>query len=223
MQRFVPGRPANAAVACWQGKVLASVLVEVLESIGPTGAATVVRVISHPGMSRAVELMVGRLKLSGLCGFDFVLSAEDGTAQLVELNPRATQTSYLIAADGKDLLAQLYTVLQNSLVTPRGTPCLEPLALFPYRATRHFARRRVEWAIHDIPWKSPELVRLGLGRKAGRLDPGKRGLPRIRFPALVAEAGPDRSHAPIADGAPAEAFGPCRAGRPEPKDPEIAG
>jgi hypothetical protein len=182
MQRFVPGRPANAAVACWQGKVLASVMVEVLASIGATGPATVVRVISNPGMSRTVELMVERLKLSGLCGFDFILNAEDGTAQLVELNPRATQTSYLIAPDGKDLLAELYGVLQNSQVTPRETPFLEPLALFPCEATRHF-EGHVESAMHDIPWKSPELIRLGLGRKAELLDPAARIRPRIRLPA----------------------------------------
>src|SRR4051812_25729944 len=39
MKSFVPGRPATAAVACWRGKVLASVLVEVLASIGATGPA----------------------------------------------------------------------------------------------------------------------------------------------------------------------------------------
>jgi hypothetical protein len=221
MQRFVPGRPANAAVACWQGRVLACVLVEVLASVGATGAATVVRVISHPGMSRAVELMVERLELSGLCGFDFILGAEDGSAQLVEFNPRATQTSYLIAADGKDLFAQLYGVLRNSEVTPRATPCLEPLALFPYKATRHFGERYTESAIHDIPWRSPELIRLGLGRKTQLLGRDRHGPLRIRFPAIVAEAGPDLSHAParMAEPGPAEAFELYRAGNdsPEPR------
>ena len=138
-QRFVPGRLANAAVACWQGRVLASVHVEVLASIGATGPATVVRVISHPGMSRAVELMVQRLKLSGLCGFDFVLSAEDGSSQLVELNPRATQTGHLIAADGKDLLAELLGAIHNSPVAPRGAPVRNPWRYFltnPVRVSR---------------------------------------------------------------------------------------
>ena len=162
-QRFVPGRLANAAVACWQGRVLASVHVEVLASIGATGPATVVRVISHPGMSRAVELMVQRLKLSGLCGFDFILSAEDGSSQLIELNPRATQTGHLIAADGKDLLAELLGAIHNSPVVPRGAPVRKPMALFPYQPGQSEPFQG-EMAIQDIPWNSPELIRLGAGR-----------------------------------------------------------
>ena len=161
-QRFVPGRLANAAVACWQGRVLASVHVEVLASIGATGPATVVRVISHPGMSRAVELMVQRLKLSGLCGFDFILSAEDGSSQLIELNPRATQTGHLIAADGKDLLAELLGAIHNSPVAPRGAPVRNPLALFPYQPGQSEPFQG-EMAIQDIPWNSPELIRFGAG------------------------------------------------------------
>ena len=171
IQRFVPGRPANAAVACWQGRVLACVLVEVLASKGPKGPATVVQVISHPGMSRAVEVMVERLKLSGLCGFDFVLSAEDDTAQLVEINPRATQTCYLIAADGKDLLAALYGALQASQPTPRGPPRREPLALDPMEVAQPSGDRFVEGAIYDIPWNSPELAALKPTSRAARVDP----------------------------------------------------
>lgn len=107
LQEYVDGRPANAAVACWKGKVLASVLVEVLESDGPTGPATVVRVIDHPGMSAAVERMVERLKLSGLCGFDFILRTDDASAQLIELNPRATPACRLLTAEGATLSAVL--------------------------------------------------------------------------------------------------------------------
>ncbi len=181
VQGFVPGRPANAAVACWRGKVLASVLVEVLEAITATGPATIVRVISHPGMSRAVELMVERLQLSGLCGFDFILNVEDGTAQLLELNPRATQTSHLIAADGKDLLAQLHGALQNSLATPREAPIREPLALFPCETTYHFNDHHGESVIQDIPWKSPELATLA------RRSTTRRGLSRVRQRLLNVE------------------------------------
>ena len=125
--------PADPPILPWLaggGRCLHLFTVEVLASVGPTGPATLVRVISHPGMSRAVELMVERLKLSGLCGFDFILNAEDGTAQLLELNPRATQTSYLIAADGKDLLAHLHSVLQKSLVALEGLRSASPSHCF---------------------------------------------------------------------------------------------
>jgi hypothetical protein len=162
IQRFVRGRPANAAVACWEGKVLAAVLVEVLCSNGETGPATVVRVTSHAGMSLAIERMVDRLRLSGLCGFDFVLSAEDGSAQLIELNPRATPTCHLIAADGKNLLGALYAAVQESNVGKlQGVPRFEPLALFPQEMIRDPNSPFLQAAYHDIPWQSPELVNLG--------------------------------------------------------------
>ena len=89
IQPHVAGRLANIAVACWEGSVLGQVCVEVLSSNGETGPATVVRVISHAGMSQAAEKMVGLLKLSGLCGFDFILDQKND-AHLIDFNPRAT-------------------------------------------------------------------------------------------------------------------------------------
>jgi hypothetical protein len=190
IQRFVRGRPANAAVACWQGKVLAAVLVEVLCSNGATGPATVVRIMSHPGMLLVIERMVDRLQLSGLCGFDFVLSEEDGSIHFLELNPRATPTCHLVAADGKHLLAALHAALRRSRPSSwqslpirswqslpirrkrsrveggeasslRRTPCLEPIALFPQEMIRDPHSPHLRSAYHDVPWQSPELVKLG--------------------------------------------------------------
>src|SRR6266404_2272539 len=70
IQRFLFGKRANAAVACWKGAVLAQVCVEVIASNEATGPATVVSVIAHPGMSQAVERLV---RVLNLCGFDFIL------------------------------------------------------------------------------------------------------------------------------------------------------
>jgi hypothetical protein len=132
LQRYVEGRLANAAVACWQGKVLAQVLVEVLKTDSPTGPATLVRVVSHAGMAATVEKMVGRLKLSGLCGFDFILNADDGSAQFIELNPRATPTCHLITADGKSLSQVLCAALRgDETAAPPLVPNLGPQILFP--------------------------------------------------------------------------------------------
>jgi len=132
LQKYIDGRPANAAVACWQGKVLAAVLVDVLKSDGPTGPATVVRVIAHPGMTTAIERMVSQLQLSGLCGLDFLFRADDGSAQFIELNPRATPTCHLITAEGGSLSAVLCAQLRGDASAPaRQTPILEPIALSP--------------------------------------------------------------------------------------------
>jgi thioesterase domain-containing protein len=132
LQKYIDGRPANAAVACWQGKFLAAVLVEVLKSDGPTGPATVVRLITHRGMTTAIDRMVSQLKLSGLCGFDFIIRADDESAQFIELNPRATPTCHLITAEGRSLSADLCAQLRGDASAPASrTPTLEPIALSP--------------------------------------------------------------------------------------------
>jgi hypothetical protein len=131
-------------------------------------------------MSLAIERMVDRLKLSGLCGFDFVLSAEDGSSQLIELNPRVTPTCHLIAADGKVLLAALYAALQESRASNlRRIPRFEPLALFPQEMIRDPNSSFLQAAYHDIPRQSPELVKLGYAlrhKSTGSLFRGVRWL-----------------------------------------------
>jgi hypothetical protein len=142
LQRYVEGRLANAAVACWQGKVLAHVLVEVLKTDTPTGPATLVQVVSHSGMAATVEKMVGRLGLSGLCGFDFILSADDGSAQFIELNPRATPTCHLITAEGQSLSRVLCAALRGEEPPPPLEPNLGPQILFPRTRRRSLRAAR---------------------------------------------------------------------------------
>jgi predicted ATP-grasp superfamily ATP-dependent carboligase len=72
-QAFVWGRDANCTVACWQGTVLASITVSVLETVGTLGPASVIRVIDDREISAAAEAIVRHLRLSGLIGLDFIL------------------------------------------------------------------------------------------------------------------------------------------------------
>jgi hypothetical protein len=162
LQRFIKGRLGNAAVACWKGKVLAAVMVEVLKTDGETGPATVVRVTPHEGMSLAISRIVGRLELSGLCGFDFVLSPDGQRAHMIELNPRATPTCHLLAADGTDLATALCAELGFGVDrTTQEAPHLEPVALFPHEMVRDPSSPFLLSAFHDIPSQCPQLVELG--------------------------------------------------------------
>ena len=157
------GRAANAAVACWEGEVLAHVCVEVLASQGETGAARVVRVISHPGMSQAVKRMTRALRLSGLCGFDFILDSSDGSAHLIELNPRATQTCHLVSSDGEQLLVSLAAKLQGLHgVDSRRRPECGPIVLFPHGFACDPKDPYLQYAYSDLPRNSPELIKLGV-------------------------------------------------------------
>ncbi|MGZ5912039.1 MAG: hypothetical protein ACXWLB_19335, partial [Reyranella sp.] len=53
LQEYIVGRPANRAVVCHRGEVLAGLSVEALQTTDATGPATVIRVIDSPEMSDA--------------------------------------------------------------------------------------------------------------------------------------------------------------------------
>ena len=159
LQEFIVGTPANRAVACWQGQVLAGNSVEALQTQHPTGPATVVRVIENAEMNEAVAKLVRRLGLSGLWGIDFVLEAATGAAHLIEMNPRATPISHLPLAAGHSLPAALFARFTGA---PPPVPAdmieQEVIALFPGEWRRDPASPYLLGAHHDIPWDEPGLV-----------------------------------------------------------------
>lgn len=158
-QSFVQGREANSTVACWNGAVLAALHFEVVNKKDSTGYATVIRLIEHPEMSRAVEIMVARLKLSGVHGFDFVLETNTGHAYLIEINPRTTQVGHLTLGSGRDIPAALVAALTGraTQAAPKLTEN-NTLALFPQEWTRDPASPFLRSTYHDVPWDEPELV-----------------------------------------------------------------
>jgi biotin carboxylase len=175
IQSYVAGRPANAAVACFEGTPLGAVQAEVVESDGPTGPSTVLRVIEHADMAYAVKSVVNHLELSGLCGLDFILD-DEGRAHLIELNPRATPTSHLVAADGTDLLTALRTAFGHESPPSRTARYADGglVALFPQELMRDPSSRYLEIAYHDVPAYAPELVAHVLTGGRGRLRPSHR-------------------------------------------------
>jgi thioesterase domain-containing protein len=94
-QIYVQGRQAIATIACCDGRITNIACFDVVRSADVNGPATVVRILAHPGMSRAAELLVQRFHLSGFCGLDFQLD-HDGVAHLVEVNARVTPTCHLL-------------------------------------------------------------------------------------------------------------------------------
>ena len=161
IQRFLPGERANSAAACWNGTVLAQVCVEVTASREATGPASVVRVIKHPKMSQSVERLVAALGLSGLCGFDFILDSNDGSAHLIDLNPRATQTCHLISSERTQPTLWLAAQLQGKVATlpDQIVPYCGPITLFPHWLGS-VAKGNADG--FDPPSRPPELVEIGL-------------------------------------------------------------
>lgn len=160
LQDFIPGTPANRAVACWHGRVLAGTSVAALRTQDRTGPATVVRVIDHAEMADAASRLVGRLGLSGLWGLDFVLEASTGAAHLIEMNPRATPICHLALGAGRDLPAALVAHWRGDApAAPAGAIGHDVIAMFPGEWQRDPASRHLRDDYHDIPWDEPGLVR----------------------------------------------------------------
>lgn len=158
-QAFVAGHEATSTVACWQGTVLASLHFEVLRKSNAAGHATVVRLIENSEMAIAVEKIVRRLGLSGLCGFDFMLETSTGNGFLIEINPRSTQVGHLTLGPGRDLPAALYGAVtgHSAGVAPAVTEN-NTIALFPHEWARDPQSEFLRTGYHDVPWETPQLV-----------------------------------------------------------------
>jgi hypothetical protein len=158
-QTFVAGHEATSTIVCWKGTVMAGLHFEVLRKCSAAGHATVVRLIENAEMSTAIEKVVRRLKLSGICGFDFMLESSTGNAYLIEMNPRATQVGHITLGAGRDLPAALYGAVSGhptrvaAAITENDT-----IALFPHEWARDPQSEFLRTGYHDVPWDTPELV-----------------------------------------------------------------
>lgn len=160
IQAFIAGVPANRAVACWQGEVLAGTSVVALQTRSPTGPATVVRAVANAEMAETAARLVRALGLSGLCGLDFVIEAATGAAWLIEVNPRATPICHLPLGAGRDLPAALHARLTGRAVR-LDAPSIsaDVIAMFPGEWCRDPRSPYLGSAFHDVPWSETELVR----------------------------------------------------------------
>ena len=162
LQEYISGRPANRAVVCWKGKVLAGISVEAVQTLYRFGPATVVHVINQPEMAEAAETLVKHFKLSGFVGFDFLLDDEN-RAWLLEMNPRVTPICHLSIADNEDLSAALYSEMIGASPIISTCPIKDKsIALFPQELMRSLRSNHLLAHYHDVPWEEPKLVRASL-------------------------------------------------------------
>ena len=154
IQKVISGSEANCAVSCWRGRLLACISAEVIQRDDDYGPATVIRIIDNPEMLAAAKKIASSFQLSGLFGLDFMLESSTGTAYLLEMNARSTQTCHLDLGPGMNPIHAL--AAEFSAGTPESTSTCEP------RQPRHDCplSRRVEA-------RSPQpLSRLGVSRRA---------------------------------------------------------
>ena len=156
LQEYIEGRPANRAVMCRQGKVLAGLSVEALQTSRPAGPASVVRVIDSPDMTEATARLVKRLGLSGFVGFDFMIHAGSGRAYLLEMNGRPTPICHIALDRSTDMISALG---EPFTVTRRALNINSPIiALFPEEIWRDPDSHYLRSAWHDVPHHAAEFV-----------------------------------------------------------------
>jgi hypothetical protein len=147
-------------LVCWQGRLLSIVSVAVIAAEGPTGAATIVRVIQNKHMKQAAELLVSRLQLSGFYGLDFIIQSGTDVPHLIEMNPRCTQLGH-IELPGEGCLAGVFSaILQGEPRPPAQRPILSnTIAFFPQAlASGEVCRPYIEASYHDMPNDEPQLL-----------------------------------------------------------------
>ncbi len=156
LQEYIEGRPANRAVVCRQGRVLAGLSVEALQTSGPTRPASVVQIVDSPDMTEAAAFLVQRLGLSGFVGFDFMIGASSGQAYLLEMNGRPTPISH-IALDGP---SDMISALAQPFAVTRKVPNVNSpiVALFPQEVWRDPKSGYLRSAYHDVPRHAAEFV-----------------------------------------------------------------
>ncbi len=156
-QSYIQGRPANCAVVCWKGKVLAGFGVEVASLQETTGPATVVRVVDNPDMLLSAERIARRLNLSGFFGLDFMIEEGTGATYLIEMNPRCTPLCHLQLGRGRDMIEAL--VAQLSGQPFRETPPVtenDMIAYFPQ--AWNYKSELLQSSFQDIPQGEPQLI-----------------------------------------------------------------
>jgi hypothetical protein len=136
------------------------VSVVVVAAQGPTGAATIVRVIHNERMRQAAELVVSRLRLSGFYGLDFVIESGTGAPVLIEMNPRCTQLGHIELA-GKGCLAGVLSAAMRGEPRPlvQNPIPSDQIALFPQAlAAGEVCRPYIDASYHDVPSEEPRLM-----------------------------------------------------------------
>ena len=158
-QSLILGRDATTSLSSWKGTVVASITFEVLRTLRPNGPASVVRVLDNRQISEAAVKLVRRLSLSGFYGLDFKIDDWD-RPYLIEMNPRATQSSHLSLGENSDPVGELVTALsgrkssENTNAAPGSV-----IALFPNEWQNDPSSEFLSTSYHDVPWSEPDLVR----------------------------------------------------------------
>jgi hypothetical protein len=157
-QAYVAGTPATTAFAAWNGELVAAIHMDVVSPDSGTGPACILSRAACGEMDEAARKLARKFGLSGLHGLDFMRDGA-GQAHLIEINPRATQTSHLAFGEGADLPAALLAAHDGSPAFTRRAIENASVALFPQAWLADPASPQLQSAHHDVPWDDLGVLR----------------------------------------------------------------
>jgi hypothetical protein len=172
IQSYILGRPANRAVVCWHGRILAGISVEAVQTDSQFGPTTLAKIIDHAELAEVAERIVASQKLSGFLGFDFMLDHAN-RPWFLEMNPRATPTCHL-RFRAPSLPSSLFSTVageQPSNDVPEVPQ--DTIAVFPNRVPQQSLHSYFDDAPEEEPefidaCKRPGFLRKLLGREKER-------------------------------------------------------
>jgi hypothetical protein len=157
-QKFVVGRSAASAFACWKGDVVAALCYDVLISDGAMGPPNVIRRADCAQMEEASRLVAKRFGLSGIYGLDFIRD-DAGDVHLIEINPRTTQGGTLAFGEGRDLPSALAGCVTRCAVARRDAIPNDVVAFFPAEWQRDAQSPYLTSGYHNVPWDDPAVLK----------------------------------------------------------------
>lgn len=158
VQKFIPGRAAASAFACWQGDVVAAIHYDVMVADGTVGPPVVIRRVDCEEMAEASRRVAGHFGLSGIYGLDFIRD-EAGRVHLLEINPRTTQGGTLPFGEGRDLPSALASCVTQCAATRREQIKNDVVAFFPAEWQRDRTSPYLTSGFHNVPWDDPAVLR----------------------------------------------------------------
>lgn len=158
VQKFVCGRSAASAFACWQGEVVGALYYDVLVAEGMIGPPNVIRRVDCPQMAQASRLVAKQFGLSGIFGLDFIRD-DAGDVHMIEINPRTTQGGVLPFGEGRDLPSALANCVTRCETGRREAIANDVVVFFPREWQRDPASPYLSAGHHDVPWDDPAVLK----------------------------------------------------------------
>lgn len=159
VQRYVAGQGVLVVLVAWAGELLAGfAALKRRRDPEATGPSTVIEALEHPALIDLSRRLIRYFGISGFADVEFQL-ARDGTAYLMEINPRAQPHCHLGRHFGADLAAVLMARMTGGALPAHRPADRRPVALFPKEWCRDPASPYLTDAFHDVPWDDPALLR----------------------------------------------------------------